>query len=538
MDHQTKSKQFGSAREKLIGLSLESTRKSYYPMLQAQMAALKKAEERYRLLFENANEGIFIAQDEKIKFPNPKTLEIFGLNADQLKNKSFAEFVHADDRDMVLDRYKRSLAGEDILPATFAFRVINAAGQHYSVQISTVMISWEKRPALLVFIRDISEQKKLEANLHQAQKLEAVGTLAGGIAHDFNNILMGIQGRVSMMLAELNRDHPHYDHLKGIEGYVKNATDLTSQLLGFAKGGKYEIKPTDINILLKQSAEMFGRTHKEIRIGFKLEDNLWTVEVDRGQISQVMLNLYVNAWQAMPRGGDLYIQTTNLLIDESFALSREIRPGRYIKVRVADTGVGMDETVRARIFDPFFTTKTIRRGTGLGLASAYGIIKNHSGAISVYSEVGQGSVFTIYLPATDKKVAAESMPAPELEKGKGLILLVDDEDMVIEVGTQMLETLGYEVLSAKSGIIALDILKSKPRDIDLIILDMIMPEIGGGETFDRIKQMVPDSKVLLSSGYSLNGQAVEILNRGCQGFIQKPFGLNDLSQKLRKILSK
>jgi two-component system cell cycle sensor histidine kinase/response regulator CckA len=309
-------------------------------------------------------------------------------------------------------------------------------------------------------------------------------------------------------------------------------------LLGFAKGGKYEIKPTNMNRLLEQSAEMFGRARKEIRIIFRLETDLWPVEVDRGQINQVLLNLYVNAWQAMPRGGDLYLQTGNLIVDQDFALSKEISPGRYIKMSIADTGVGMDETTKARIFDPFFTTKTMGRGTGLGLASAYGIIKNHSGTINVYSEVGHGTTFTIYLPASNNVVEAESPPSAEFVSGEGLILLVDDEAMVLEVGMQMLEKLGYKVITAESGNIALDILKTRYADIDLVILDMIMPEIGGGETFDRIKQMAPESKVLLSSGYSINGQAVEILRRGCDGFIQKPFGLTDLSHKIREVLSR
>lgn len=528
--------QFRTAREKLIGLSLESTRKSYYPQLQAQMAELKKAEERYRLLFENASDAIFIAQDEKIKFPNPRMLEIIGLDARQLENRSFAEFIHPDDRDMVLTMHKRRLSGETNLPSTDTFRIINSAGREYTVQVSTVTIPWEDRPATLGFVRDVTELRKLEVNLRQAQKLEAVGTLAGGIAHDFNNILMGIQGRISIMLADLNSSHLHYGHLKGIEEYVRNATRLTGQLLGFAKGGKYELKATDMNTLLEKSAEMFAQTRKEIRVITRLEENLWPVEVDRGQMNQVLLNLYVNAWQAMPDGGDLYLQTGNVIIDENNALSKNIHPGRCIKISITDTGVGMDETTKLRIFDPFFTTKSKGRGTGLGLASAYGIIRNHLGTIGVYSEPGQGTTFTIYLPATDRKVEADMVPSADLSKGDELILLIDDEIMVLEVGRQMLEKLGYKVITANSGRMALDILSTRHSDVGLVILDMIMPEISGGETFDRIRQMAPQLKVLLSSGYSINGQAIEILGRGCDGFIQKPFGLNDLSQKIREVL--
>jgi two-component system cell cycle sensor histidine kinase/response regulator CckA len=532
----SKPNPFKTAREKLIGLSLQSTRKSYYPQLQAQIAELKLAEERYRLLFENASDAIFIAQDERIKFPNPKIRQILGLDAEQLAEMSFSQFIHPDDCDKVLDIYRRRLAGDSNLPTTYAFRVVNPAGQCYDVQISTVKIDWEGRPAALNFIRDVTDQKKLEANLRQAQKLEAVGTLAGGIAHDFNNILMGIQGRVSLILADLDSTHPHYEHLKGIESYVKSASDLTAQLLGFAKGGKYQIKPTNMNHLIEQSAEMFGRTRKEIKIVYRFEERPWTVEVDRGQMNQVLLNFYVNAWQAMPRGGELFLQTDNFVLVSGVPAADNLKSGRYVRISITDTGIGMDEATQARIFDPFFTTKAIGRGTGLGLASAYGIIKNHEGGIKVYSELGQGTTFTIYLPASEKQVEADAIPSVALARGSGVILLVDDEAMIIEVGTLMLQKLGYTALTARSGQMALELLAQKSVDIDLIILDMIMPGMSGAETFNNIKKAHPRAKVLLSSGYSINGQAIEILRRGCDGFIQKPFSLNDLSQKISELL--
>ena len=531
-----KSYRFRTAREKLIGLSLESTRKSYYPQLQAQMAELKKTEESYRLLFENASDAIFIAQDERIKFPNPKTTQILGLEAQALEEMSFAQFLHPEDRARVLDIHRRRLSGETAVPTNYVFRLVNQAGRRYDVSISTVVITWEGRPATLNFVRDVTEQRKLEANLRQAQKLEAVGTLAGGIAHDFNNILMGIQGRVSMMLADLDSAHPHHEHLKGIESYVKNATDLTAQLLGFAKGGKYQIKPTDMNHLIAQSSDMFARTRKEIEIIRRLEEDLWPVEVDRGQMNQVLLNFYVNAWQAMPEGGNLFLQTDNFIVDDTNQTTMGLPLGRYIRISIADTGTGMDEATKVRIFDPFFTTKGMGRGTGLGLASAYGIVKNHDGTIRVYSELGQGATFTIYLPASGKPAQYEPLPAVDLLKGNEVVLLVDDENMILEVGRLMLEKLGYTVFVAESGQIALDMLKHQHSEIDLVILDMIMPSMGGGETFDSLRKAYPELKVLLSSGYSIDGQAIKILRRGCNGFIQKPFNISDLSQKVREIL--
>lgn len=498
-------------------------------------AALQESEEQYRLLFQNANDAIFIAQDEKIKFPNPKTLQILG-DREGLESTSFLKYIHPQDRPMVLDMHRRRLAGESDLPTTYPFRIINSVGKEYAVQLSAVTIQWGGRPATLNFVRDVTEMKKLEANLRQAQKMEAVGTLAGGIAHDFNNLLMGIQGRVSLMMADKDSSDPDLDHLEGIQAYVKSATELTRQLLGFARGGKYEVKSTNMNLLLEQSSEMFGRTRKEIRIIKKLAPDLWAVEVDRGQINQVLLNLYVNAWQAMPNGGELYIETENMVIDENLMTLSELSPGKYVKTSITDTGVGMDETIRSRIFDPFFTTKEMGRGTGLGLASSYGIIKNHNGSIRVYSEIGKGSTFTIYLPASTRQVESEEKLTSRLEGGDQLILMVDDEALVLEVGLKMLKKLGYRILVARSGQEAVEIFERHRDQIDLIILDMIMPDMGGSETFDKIRDIKPDANVLLSSGYSLNGQAIRILSKGCRGFIQKPFSLHELSQKLREVL--
>ena len=382
------------------------------------------------------------------------------------------------------------------------------------------------------------ERKKLQAQLIQAQKMEAIGTLAGGIAHNFNNILMGIQGRASLMMVDKDPSHPDYEHLNGVEESVRMATELTRDLLGFARGGKYEVKPTDLNTLIRHENSMFGCTKKEIQFHGKYANDLWAVEVDRGQIQQILLNLYINAWQAMPGGGDLYIQTENVTLDEVDLRPSEVTPGRYVKISVTDTGTGMDEETRQRIFDPFFSTRGTGRGTGLGLPSVYGIIKNHRGFIDVYSEKGEGSTFNIYLPASEKEAVKEGPGTDryEIQYEKGTVLLVDDEGMVIDVGQRMLERLGYQVLIARSGKEALDVYGKKIKEIDLVILDMIMPSMGGGETYDRLKGIDENVRVLLSSGYSINGQARKIMDRGCNGFIQKPFSLNDLSIKVKEAL--
>ena len=367
--------------------------------------------------------------------------------------------------------------------------------------------------------------------------MESIGTLAGGIAHDFNNILMGIQGNASLMLLKIESDHPNYEKIKNIETYVQNGTELTKQLLGFARRGKYLIRATDLNEIIDKSSSLFARTKKEIRVHATLLEDLWPAEVDRGQIEQVLLNLYVNAWQAMANGGDLYLQTENVILDRSYVKPYKVEPGRYIKISVSDTGVGIDKETQERIFEPFFTTKEMGRGTGLGLASVYGIIKSHGGYINVYSEQEKGTVFTIYLPASQKAVSSEKETGPTtIIKGSGAILLIDDEKMILDVGIELLEELGYTVQSAMSGQEAIDIFQKDRGQFDLVIMDMIMPEMGGGETFDRLKEIDPDVKVLLSSGYSINGQATKILRRGCDGFIQKPFNMNQLAEKVQKIL--
>jgi signal transduction histidine kinase len=229
--------------------------------------------------------------------------------------------------------------------------------------------------------------------------MEAISTLAGGIAHGFNNLLMGIQGRTALMYLQTGPDHPHFEHLKGIEDCVKSSAKLTKQLLGFARGGKYEVKPTDMNEIIDKSAVRFGRIKKEIIIRVESQPDIWSVEVDQKQIEQVFLNLYVNAWQAMPEGGDLYIQTENVVVGENFKRPYQVEPGKYVQISLTDAGVGMDKETQKRIFDPFFTTKRMDRGAGLGLASVYGIIKNHGGFIDVYSEKDKGTTFKIHLPA-------------------------------------------------------------------------------------------------------------------------------------------
>jgi len=390
----------------------------------------------------------------------------------------------------------------------------------------------------LFILRDISEKKRVESQLHYIERMEAIGTLAGGIAHDFNNLMMGMLGNISLTLYDIGPDDPNYKRLKTVERLIQSGSELTSKLLGYARKGKYELRPINLNKIIKESSAAFGRARKEIVISTDLAEDLLPVKADGSQIEQVLINLFINAADAMPGGGDLFLKTANVTDQEMKSMPYTPKPGKYIMIKVKDNGTGMDQKTIARIFQPFFTTKEMGLGSGLGLASAYGIIKGHGGYIDVESKKGHGSVFSIYIPASEALIQKEPIISERIEKGEETILLVDDEEMIIDVGVQFLEKLGYTVLEAKGGKEAIQIYQENKDIIDMVILDMIMPDMGGSEVYDKIKAIDPEVKVLLSSGYSVEGQATEILKRGCNSFIQKPFNLESLSGKIREVLNK
>jgi nitrogen-specific signal transduction histidine kinase/CheY-like chemotaxis protein len=387
-------------------------------------------------------------------------------------------------------------------------------------------------------IRDITERKRLEAQLQQAQKMEAIGTLAGGIAHDFNNLLMGIQGNVSLILSDMDASDPHYQRLKNTEKQIQSGAKLTSHLLGYARKGRYEVKPLSLNQLVEETSETFSRTKREVAIHRELAPDLFAVEADPGQIEQVLWNLFINAADAMPSGGELMLRTANVTHRDMKGKLYDPVPGDYVLLRVTDTGTGIDKEIMGRIFDPFFTTKERGRGTGLGLASAYGIIKGHRGYIDVASRKGKGTTFKVYLPASEKRVYEVFKHSARLVTGTETVLLVDDEEAIRQVGQELLEAMGYHVLLASNGEEAIELYEKHGDEIDLVLLDIVMPHMGGGETYERIKEINPDVRVLLLSGYSIDGEATEILERGCNGFIQKPFTMKELSGKIRDIVEK
>jgi two-component system, cell cycle sensor histidine kinase and response regulator CckA len=502
--------------------------------------AIFNEKEKLRLLSENAPFGmVLIEKDGRFLYTNPKFREIFGYDLNDVPNgREWFRKAYPDDalRNEVIGAWKSDMADTPYGQETH--RVFNATCKDGSVKTINFTTVPLKDGDKIMVCEDITEQKRLERQLLNAQKMEAIGTLSGGIAHDFNNILMGIQGYASLIMLDVDPHDRQYERLKRIQEQVRSAAELTGQLLGFARGGKYVTKPVNLNELIEKTSTMFGRTKKEVAIHCKYESNIWAVEADRGQIEQVLLNLYLNAWQAMPQGGDLSLETGNATIGESHETAYPMAPGRYVRVSVSDTGLGMDESTRERVFEPFFTTKELGRGTGLGLAMVYGIVKNHNGYIDVTSEPRKGTTFALYFPASGKNLVKEMPESAGIMKGTETILVVDDEPDILTVSKEILEALGYTVHGAKSGAEAVALYGEMKGSISLVIVDMIMPGLSGSETFDRIRELNPSAKIILSSGYSLDGQAQQIMNKGCDGFIQKPFDIALMSRKIRELLDK
>lgn len=507
--------------------------------------AMRQQDEKYRTIIENIQEG-FLETDlaGNFTFFNNSICEILGYSRKELaemNNRKFTDSENLKRFNDILSEVRRTGKPAQVKD----LEVIRKNGEKRAIEFSVYLIKDDqnKPNGFRGVVRDVTEifkaereKRKLEKQLEHSQKMEAIGSLAGGIAHDFNNVLMGMQGNASLMLFDIDKNHQHYKKIKNIERYVENGSSLTRQLLGFAKGGGHRVRVTDLNELIKRTSDMFGRAKKEIKIHTKLLKKIWPVEVDQGQMEMVLLNLYINALHAMPEGGDLHLLSENAVIDKGYAGNLKLKQGEYVKVSVVDTGRGMDKKIQEKIFDPFFTTKEKGRGTGLGLASASEVIKNHGGLIDVYSEKNNGATFNIYLPASDKKVIQEKELTRKILKGTETILLVDDEEMIIEVNQEILKALGYKPMIARTGKQAVEIYKNSKDKINMVILDMIIPGMGGGEAYDSLKKIDPKIKVLLSSGYSISGQAAEILERGCNGFIQKPFKLRELSVKIRNVL--
>jgi two-component system cell cycle sensor histidine kinase/response regulator CckA len=501
-------------------------------------------EQLFYSLVENLLDTVVIIDwDGTVLFVNEAGVKLVGLDSSESAlGMNVTTFVHPDSLNNVLHDLELVKQGRGGFLAEY--KIMNISGEPKWIEARGNKIEFKGSSTDLIIIRDISERKKaemdrkqLELQLHRAQRMEAIGTLAGGIAHDFNNLLMTIQGNVSLMLHDIDANHSYKQSLNNIEQAVKKGSKLTAQLLGYSQKGRYQLQLINLNDLVKETAEAFTRAKKEITIHCDLATNLDSLIADEGQLEQVLLNLFVNAAGAMPKGGDLTLKTA-IATDKDIKSERFYpKPGKYVKLTVADTGTGMHKKTIDHIFEPFFTTKEIGKGTGLGLASVYGIVKGHGGYIDVESELNCGTTFSLFFPAIAETIK-DTKGQPSMKADMcSTVLIVDDEDQVLDVSIKLLKRMGYKVVGTKSGKDAISIFKNKKDEIKLVILDMIMPDMGGGKVYDEIKDINPQCKVLLSSGYSIEGQAQEILDRGCNGFIQKPFNLTELSEKINKIIT-
>jgi len=371
----------------------------------AQLEAPDLDETKYRTLVEEGFDGIFIQKGKRIIFANKRIHQLLGYEQGGLKGIEHWVIYHPDYQQLATEQAEALMRSEGN-PYPQEVKLQRKDGSFCDAEINAQLITLNGVSGIQVWVRDITERKQAQmeererqAQLSQIQKMEAISTLAGGIAHCFNNLLMGIQGNASLVLLDIDADHPHYEKLRHIEEQVRTGADLTRQLLGFAKGGRYDVKPVNLNALIEKTISVFGRKRPEIRIHSQLEKDIVPVEVDQSQIEQVLQNLYINAWQALPGGGDLYVQTENVTFDGNSVRPPHLKPGQFAKISVRDNGMGMDKFTQQRIFEPFFTTKDPGNARGLGLAAVYGIIRNHEGVITVKSKKGLGTAFDIYLPA-------------------------------------------------------------------------------------------------------------------------------------------
>lgn len=485
-------------------------------------AIAKEIESLARLSGENPNPVLRILKDGSLCYRNSASsilLQTWGVGSDERISGDPYQFV-LEALDSAQSRQTELECGDRTFSLTFAPVVDSDYVNVYGL--------------------DITERKLLEEQLRQSQKMGAVGQLAGGIAHDFNNLLQGILGHASLLKLEADPRSSVYDGLKTIESAAEVGAKLTRQLLGFAGKGRDQVIPVDVHAAIHEVLALVSRTmDKSIRITTDLAAPASVVKGDPNQLQQALLNLAINAGDAMPRGGELTICTDVVDLDETYCRTHpETAPGRCLFVSIADTGRGIPKDILQRVFEPFFSTKEPSQGSGMGLAMVYGIVKNHGGNIEVSSDQGQGATFKIYLPIVEESgAAALASERGEPVRGAGRVLLAEDEELVREVTTRMLQSLGYQVVAMPDGEQAVDYFREHPGKIDVAVIDMIMPNMDGRETFQALKQIDPGIKAVLCTGYDRNERVQGALDDGILGFAHKPYDLKELSEALASVLN-
>lgn len=501
---------------------------------------------KYRDRIENLQEGFFESNLlGRITYCNKALLTLFAYQPDELVGKKLQEVTSpraARSIMVILGRmYKRGQKGK-----IFNHRIVHPSGRTLIIEfsVSLVLNAHGEPVGFQGILRNISEQMKAsekrmwrQDQLNHSRKMNALETLAGGLSHGINNVLMAIQGNLSLIRMNLSRKHPMQKNLERINQSAEKGNQLARELLSFAKIGKFVVMPTNLNDIIHSTCRMFIRSHAKLKIHEHLHDALWQTQVDRVQIGQALLSLYLHAVEAMPEGGNLYLQSENTTLDATYTRPYDISPGQYVKISITDSGIGLEDEAKERIFEPFFNAYRPLRYNGLGLAAAYGTIKSHQGIINVYSQKGCGSTFTLYLPA----MSTHTVPAPltyESATGVETILLVDDDELYSHTCREILERRGYRVMIASNGSTAIALYAKYKDKINLVLLDVILPDISGDHIFQEMKHSNPNATVIVVSGYNVNQQVSALLNQGCVDFIQKPFKNETLANKVRTALDR
>jgi two-component system cell cycle sensor histidine kinase/response regulator CckA len=506
--------------------------------------ALRESESRYRRLFETAQDGILIldAGTGQIADVNPFLLEMLGYSHDEFLNKKLWEigfFKDVEESRLVFNELqKKGYVRYEHLPLE------TKDGLSVDVEFVSNAYWVNNKQVIQCNIRDITERKKaeelrrkLESQLRQSQKMEAIATLAGGIAHQFNNALSAITLNLDLLEMDLPGDDNIVKHIESMQHATHRMTQLTGQLLAYARGGKYQAKNISFNDFVRDTLPLLQHTLKpSVYVETDLPHGVWKVRGDLIQMQMVLSAILANSSEAMEKQGRIRITCRNEIVTEERARGFPgLKPGAYVDLKIEDNGKGMDEETRSRVFEPFFTTKF--QGRGLGMAAAYGIVKNHNGWISIDSRLDRGTIVHIYLPAIlDSDARRAKTPKIEPHKVTGTILLIEDEEMVMDVSRALLARLGYLVLEAKTGREAIRISRTFDGIIDLAILDILLPDMNGKVVYPLLMETLPNLKVLVCSGYSVEGPAQEILDAGAQGFLQKPFSMAALSVKMQELM--
>jgi len=502
--------------------------------------ALRESEEKFRSVIEQSNDAIYILFNDKFDLINRRFTELTGITVEDSEAPDFNFRDYAGPKDRILSEERQRMWIRGDQPSNvYEFTLIHKDGSLCQAQASVTEIIYRDGTAILGIIRDISDQKALEDQLRQAQKVESIGHLAGGIAHDFNNLLTPILGNIGLIQMDMSMDDPNYNIINEVKDAAKRAAGLTRQLLAFSRKQIMEFKVVNLNDIISDFMKILRRTIREdVHISLNLELSIGLVEADRTQIDQVLLNLCVNAQDAMPNGGTITIETASVQFDEEYVrMHAGASAGSYVMLSVADTGTGIDKKTVDKIFDPFFTTKGVGKGTGMGLATVYGVVKQHGGTVRVYSEPGQGTIFKVYLPESEKEEDHHSDDKTvESISGSETVLVVEDDSSVRRLVVLTLQRYGYKVIEATGPEEAQKKTEQMEPAIDILLTDVIMPDMNGRELYEILIKTRPQLKVLYMSGYAqsiiaLHGVLDEEIN-----FLQKPFMNEALAHKVRKVL--